>query len=84
MTITVEVSPEVQAELARQAASKGVEVTVYVATLLEKVTQPETPRPKYQRPVERKSLAQLSAESPFAGLDMDFERDPDFGRDVEL
>jgi len=83
MTITVEISPEVQAELARQAASKG-EVPVYVATLLEKVAQPETPRPKYQRPAGRKSLAQLFAESPFAGLDLDFERDPDFGRDVEL
>jgi antitoxin Phd len=37
-----------------------------------------------RKPVRRKSLAQLFAESPFRGLDLDFERDQDFGRDVEL
>jgi hypothetical protein len=47
----------------------------YVATLLEKAAQPEVARPKYQRPEGRKSLAQLFAESPFAGLDLDFERE---------
>jgi hypothetical protein len=81
MTITVDISPEVQAELARQAAARGVEVPVYVATLLEKVAQPKAP---YERRAGRKSLAQLFAESPFAGLDMDFERDPDLGRDIAL
>jgi hypothetical protein len=37
-----------------------------------------------RRPEGRKSLAQLFAESPFKGLDIDFERDPDCGRDVTL
>jgi Arc/MetJ-type ribon-helix-helix transcriptional regulator len=37
-----------------------------------------------RRPVGRKSLAQLFADSPFKGLDIDFERDPDYGRDVTL
>ncbi len=32
----------------------------------------------------RKSLAQLFAESPFKGLDIDFEREQDSGRDVIL
>jgi hypothetical protein len=36
------------------------------------------------RPAGRKSLAQLFAESPFKGLDIDFEREPDCGRDVTL
>ena len=39
---------------------------------------------KRQRPSSRKSLAPLFADSPFKGLDLDFERDPDSGRDVEL
>ena len=30
-----------------------------------------------------KSLAQLFAESPFKGLNLDFERDPDTGRSIE-
>ena len=35
MTITVDIRPEVQAELARQAASRGRAIEDYVATLLE-------------------------------------------------
>ena len=37
-----------------------------------------------QRPPGRKSLAQLFAESPWKGLDLKIERDPDWGRPVEL
>jgi hypothetical protein len=37
-----------------------------------------------QRPAGRKSLAQLFADSPFKGLDLDFERDPDLGREIAL
>ena len=37
-----------------------------------------------RHPAGRKSLAQLFADSPFKGLDIDFEREPDYGRDVEL
>jgi hypothetical protein len=91
MTITVEIKPEVQAGLAAQAAARGMDVPAYVASLLEQVAQPEAPvsqeqaaPPKHQRPPGRKSLAQLFAESPLRGLDLDFERDRDFGRDVEL
>ena len=34
--------------------------------------------------LEAKNLADLFANSPFAGLDMDFERDKDFGREIDL
>lgn len=37
-----------------------------------------------RRAAGRKSLAQLFAESPLKGLDIDFERDLDYGRDVTL
>jgi hypothetical protein len=36
MTITVDIKPEVQAELARQAAAQGRPVEAYVASLLQK------------------------------------------------
>jgi hypothetical protein len=35
MTITIELAPELQAELARQAATRGVNIDVYAAGLLE-------------------------------------------------
>jgi hypothetical protein len=91
MTITVDITPEVQAELARQAAAQGRALEAYVANLLKQAAQAEgselanqTARLKRQRHPGRKSLAQLFAESPFRGLDLDFERDRDFGRDIEL
>lgn len=36
MTLTVEVKPDVYAELSRQADSQGVDVNAYAASLLEK------------------------------------------------
>lgn len=91
MTITIDVRPEVEAELARQASKRGKPVDAYVAMLLEEAAQvapahppQEQTAPKRQRSPGRKSLAQLFAESPFRGLDLDFERDSDLGRDVEL
>lgn len=35
MTITVDIKPEVQAELARQAAAQGCAIEAYAANLLE-------------------------------------------------
>ena len=35
MTITVDITPEVQVELARQAAAQGCAVEAYAASLLE-------------------------------------------------
>jgi hypothetical protein len=44
MTITVDVRPEVEAELARRASMRGRPVEVYVATLLEDAVHlPEAP-----------------------------------------
>jgi len=92
MTITVDITPEVQAALERQAAAHCRAVEEHAANLLEEAVCPPlgepqhdmTAGPKRGRPPGRKSLAQLFAESPFKGLDLDFERDGDLGRDIEL
>jgi len=84
LTIQVELSPETESRLAAQAAAHRMDVPAYAATLLEQAAQPSAPEPQENRPTNRKSLAQLFAESPFQGLDLDFERDPDVGRDVVL
>ena len=87
MTIQVELSPETESRLAAQAAAHRMDVPAYAASLLERAARPalETENGlRCQPSAGRKSLAQLFAESPFRGLDLDFEREPDFGRDVEL
>jgi hypothetical protein len=87
MTITVEIRPEVQAELARQAAAHGRAIEAHAASLLEDAvhlpaatTQPA----RGKRPQGRKSLVELFAESPLRGLDLDFSRNKSTGRPVDL
>jgi hypothetical protein len=45
MTITVDVRPEVEAELARQAAAQGCAVEAYAALLLEEAAHVPKPAP---------------------------------------
>jgi hypothetical protein len=86
--MTIEVHrPELEAlirERMKSGAFQNVE-DVLMQALQSSVLTTETPAtPKRWRPESRKSLAQLFAESPFKGLDIDFERDPDHGRDLDL
>jgi hypothetical protein len=52
MTITIELAPQLQAELARQAATHGVEFNVYAARLLEDAAhRPDAPdKPNESQP----------------------------------
>ena len=48
-------------------------------------TQPEAiEQAKALNPTPRKNLAQFLRESPFAGSDLDLERQQDYGRPIEL
>ena len=78
MTITLEIKPEVEAELTAQAAARGMDVSSYAASLLEKAAQPA------EQPKAKKSLVEFFRESPLVGLELDLERDKDTGRDIEL
>jgi hypothetical protein len=78
MMITVEVKPEVEAELAAQAAARGMNVQAYAALLLEQVAQPPQP----EKP--RQTLSEFLLQSPLAGSGINLERDKDPGRDIDL
>lgn len=78
MTITIEVKPEVERELAAQAATRGLDVSAYAATLLEQAAHPA------ERPKRKQTLSEFLLESPLAGSEIDLERDKDSGRDIEL
>jgi hypothetical protein len=68
MTITVEIKPEVQAELATQAAARGMDVPAYAAAILEQAAQQEPLEPKnrsieeFERTLDR--IAQFSHKIP--------------------
>jgi hypothetical protein len=85
-TITVEITPEIQAELARQAAAQGRGLEAHAASLLEEAAHLRTAAPASQRkrPPGRKSLVALFAESPLRGLELDFSRNKSAGRSIDL
>ena len=69
VTITVEIKPEVQAELAVKAQARGMDVPAYAAALLEEAAAlPSLPEPKpynreeYEAALDR--MAQFSHEIP--------------------
>ena len=81
MTITLDITPEAQAKLARQAAALGRPLEAYAASLLEEAAYLPA-SPQRRAPVAAKDMVELFA--PLRGLDLDFERDRDPGRDIEL
>ena len=50
MTITIDIKPEIEAELARQAEVRGMDVPAYATTLLEAAAHP--PRAQKSRSLE--------------------------------
>ena len=79
MTITLDIRPEIQDELSRQAAAQGLGVGAYAASLLEEAAHAVSVR---RGPASAKDLVELFV--PLRGLDLDFERDRDTGRDINL
>jgi hypothetical protein len=80
VTITLDIKPETQDELARQAAAHGLGVGAYAASLLEEAAHAASVKPAPQ--AEAKDMVELFA--PLRGLNLDFERDRDTGRDINL
>jgi hypothetical protein len=68
MTITVDIKPEVQAELAAQAAARGIDVPTYAAAILEQAAQPAPLEPQnrsleeFEKTLDR--IAQFSDKIP--------------------
>jgi hypothetical protein len=81
MTIIVDITPEVQAELARQAASHGRAIEAYAASLLEEAIHLPAGT---TRPSQGKSLREVFEAVRGLADDIDFSRNPTAGRPVDL
>ena len=87
MTITVDIKPEVRAELARQAAAQGRPVEAYAASPLEKAVRlpaGAVNNAGKQNRERRKSLVEVCAMVRALTDDVDFTRNPSTGRPVDL
>jgi len=80
MTITLDIKPETQEELVRQAAARGLDVEAFAANLLEEAAHAASTR--LTSTAAAKDMVELFA--PLRGLNLDFERDTDKGRDIDL
>jgi hypothetical protein len=83
MTLTLDLTPDIEQSLLAQAQAKGVSITEYVEQIIaQEVLQTA---PVSSAPVSQaRNLVELFANSPFKGLDIEFERDRDYGRDIQL
>ena len=85
MTITLEIRPEVQAELARQAAVRGRALEAHAASLLEEAVHLPTEQTK-GKAENRTGQGLVEVCAMVRGLtdDVDFSRNPSTGRPVDL
>jgi hypothetical protein len=60
MTLVIEIKPEVQAELSRQAAAHGVDIVAYAASLLEEAAQLPSPGKRLNQGELDETLRELS------------------------
>lgn len=80
MTIILEIKPETEAELARRAADQGLEISSYAAKILEDAAS--SPTPISTGVAGPDDMVELFA--PLRGLNIDFERDKDPGREIQF
>jgi hypothetical protein len=87
VTITVDIRPEVQAELARQAAAFGRALEAHAASLLEEAAHLATAElndTETRKREGRRSLVEVCAMVRGLTEDVDFSRNPSTDRPVEL
>jgi hypothetical protein len=82
MIISVDVRPEVAAELGRQAAAHGRALEAHAASLLEAAAHVPAASVKPGTPAEANNLVDLFApvRGLFADGELDFSRNPSTGR----
>lgn len=77
--------PELERRLREQMENGHFhDVDELLEKALDALQEKKEPSAIRHRSGGRKSLAQLFADSPFKGLDIDFEREGDYGPDIPL
>jgi hypothetical protein len=80
MTLTINLPPDTERGLLAMAEAKGVAPADLVVELLDCEFKPED----LASGTEAGNLVELFENSPFRGLGMMFERDKDYGREINL
>lgn len=83
-TITLNIRPEVQAELARQAAAQGRALEAYAAGLLEEAVHVPARPAHSQNDLSQNNLRELFESVRGLADDVDFSRNKSTARPVDL
>lgn len=81
MSIILELPPEIEKSLLAQAQAHGVSLSAYVQEIVAREARTGD---SASSPNEANNLLELFEMSPFKGLSMEFERDRDYGREIDL
>ena len=84
MTITLDLNPEIERGLLVQAQAHGVSLKQYVQEIVARQARSSLAAGTEAPESKAENLVELFANSPFRGLNMEFERDRDIGREIEL
>jgi hypothetical protein len=84
MTIIVDIKPEVQAELARQAAARGRAIEAHAASLLEDAVHLPSGQPPRTGQELIDACARVRGLLTDEEVDTLFSRSPSFGRPVDF
>jgi hypothetical protein len=85
MTLTLNLPPDVEQKFLAEAQAQGVSPDEFFSDILLARLKEHPKQPIFRkRELGKKSLAQLFAESPLKGLDLDFSGSQDTGRPIDL
>lgn len=80
MTLTLDLPPDIERDLLAKAQAKGISPAGFIEEIVVRAVKAEEPSSS----TEAQNLVELFENSPFKGLGMKFERDKDYGREIEL
>jgi len=83
MSLTIDLQPDIERGLLAKAQAQGVSLADFAQQVLARAAEAELPA-SGSGASPAKNLVELFAASPFKGLNIDFERDKDHGREIEL
>jgi hypothetical protein len=79
MTFTLNLNAEIEQGLLAQAQARGVSLDDYLREIVTREVRLTSPGA-----APRKTLLEFFRESPLVGLELEFERGNDLGRDITL
>jgi len=84
MTITLDLTPDIEQGLLVQAQAKGLSIIDYVEELVEQQARLAAPGPRPTPGSQGRTLHEFFMHSPLRGANLDLERAQDYPRTLDI